>query len=586
MLERRRPETSGSGARVKRIAPFLVTRVDNGVKSSDCTDGATWTKGGPVMIRRQRWPRLLKRAALVVPVVAVLAGCNVWTMYGGGPTHSSNDPSNVITTSDASTLAEAGTTRLATGSSSWITSSPTVGSNDMLYATANYAASGSCLGIAYPNDFRKPTDPNDPEITARPTSARARSASCTPTANGGTTNCPTPTPGNPTLNCQPVWTAFPTRTNGLTTAPAIDTSLSTPVVYVGSHDGEVYAYNASTGTLLWHSQTLGGSIDGSLTIANGNVYVPEDYGWVYVFPSTTGTNGNDKNCWTASKARECDPDWGYSTGGNNFATPAVANGMMYQAAGDHVGTTKNDPNQYAVYGFNASYVASECPGTYAPHEYREAALCHRHVRAGLVCSLAVRRPMERRRLVTGSRERRCLHRIRHHRVAGLLGQRLPHCTGTKYVGQWGEICTPLWKASTGKDYQSGAEAGPTPAVANGIVYIGNKAGVVYAFNGTTGALDWSFATGGAIDSSVALAGDTASDTVAFVGCSDAVTGQTCTHSLFALNAASGGTPLWTADTGASVDEPSIIADAGAGSGTGVAYVPTGNQVFVYALPTS
>ena len=120
------------------------------------------------------------------------------------------------------------------------------------------------------------------------------------------------------MNCQPAWTAIPSQTNGVTSSPAVDTSLSTPVVYVGSHDGELYAYDASNGSLLWQSQTLGGSIDGSLTIANGYVYVPEDYGWVYVFPSPPAPMTTTRNCRWASKVRQCDPDWGYSTGGNNF----------------------------------------------------------------------------------------------------------------------------------------------------------------------------------------------------------------------------------------------------------------------------
>ena len=250
-------------------------------------------------IRGERWRRLLKRAALVVPVAVVLAGCNVWSMYGGSATHSNYDSSNVITTSTVSTLTEGGTTKAAAGSESWVDSSPTIASNDMLYTTANYAASGDCAGILDPNNFRIPTDKNDPELRTT-SNGWAVPNECADTigelyaysATGGTTNCPTPTLGNPTLNCQPVWTATPSPTNGLTTSPAVDTSLSTPVVYVGSHDGEVYAYNASKGTLLWHSQTLGGSIDASLTIANGYVYVPEDYGWVYVFPSTTGTSGD------------------------------------------------------------------------------------------------------------------------------------------------------------------------------------------------------------------------------------------------------------------------------------------------------
>src|SRR5580692_8927555 len=101
------------------------------------------------MARLQGRPLPVKRAVflLLIPIALVLTGCNVWPMYGGGPTHLNYDSSNVITTSDASTLVEAGTTAAATGTNSWITSSVSVASNDMMYATANYAASGDCEKI-------------------------------------------------------------------------------------------------------------------------------------------------------------------------------------------------------------------------------------------------------------------------------------------------------------------------------------------------------------------------------------------------------------------------------------------------------
>jgi eukaryotic-like serine/threonine-protein kinase len=516
------------------------------------------------MVRREMLPRVLKRAVLMIPMALVLAGCNVWTMYGGDATHSSYDSSNVITTSDVATLANAGTTAPATGTNSAITSSPTVASNGMLYATVNY------------------TDPSNPpgtttgELYAYP-------------ADGGTTNCPTPTQGHPTLNCQPVWTAIPSEVHGLTTSPAVDTSLSTPVVYVGGKGGVVYAYNASNGSLLWRSQTLGGSIDGSLTVANGYVYVPEDYGWVYVFPSTTGTDGSAQNCWWDGVlgVTECDADWGYSTGGNNLSTPTVANGMLYQAAGDHIGGSQDNPNQYAVYAFNASYNTSECTGTYAPHEYNlplaDIATCRPAWSAPWLYGGGWDGGASSPAVANGDVYIESAD-------SGLLAYSAngsSHCSGTPYMGQWGALCTPVWVGATGKEYSNGGAGltGPTPAVANGIVYIGDKTGEIYAFNATTGSLIWSYATHGTIDSSVAVAGDSASDAVAFVGCSNALSGsgQTCSHSLFAFNAASGGSPLWTANTGGSIDNPPIIADKGAGSGTGAVYVASGNQLFPYSL---
>ena len=508
----------------------------------------------------QRWPHLLKRASLVIPAALLLAGCNVWTMYGGNPAHTSYDSSSVITSSNVNTLAEAGTTAAVTGTSSSISSSPTVGANGMLYATADYVD---------PNNSQDTTG----ELYAYP-------------ASGGTTSCPTPTPGHPTMNCQPTWTVIPSEAHTLTTSPVVDTSLSPPVVYVGSKDGDVYAYNASNGSLLWHSETLGG-LDRWVAHRRQRIRLRSRGLRVGLcFPLDNRYRWQRRNCWWAGSfsVTECDPDWGYSTGGNNFSTPAVANGMMYQAAGDHVGGLDN-ANQYALYAFNASYNAGQCPGTYAPHESGQP------LSAIATCTPAWSAPWQHGGEWDGGGSSPAVAdgdvyiESADNGLLAFSANGSSNCTGTQYQGLWGAICTPLWVGTTGKIYSNG-ETGPTPAVANGTVYVGDKTGVVYAFNATTGALDWSFATGGAIDSSVAVAGDSASDAVAFVGCSNEVSGQTCTNGLFAISAAAGGSPLWTANPGGSVDDPPIIADEGSGSAAGAVYVTSGSQIFAYDLPTS
>jgi hypothetical protein len=67
----------------------------------------------------------------------------------------------------------------------------------------------------------------------------------------------------------------------------------------------------------------------------------------------------------------------------------------------------------------------------------------------------------------------------------------------------------LWSAVTGGDIES------SPAVANGVVYVGSLDNNLYAFNASTGQLIWSAATGGGIDSSPAVA-----DGVVYVGSHD------------------------------------------------------------------
>jgi eukaryotic-like serine/threonine-protein kinase len=51
---------------------------------------------------------------------------------------------------------------------------------------------------------------------------------------------------------------------------------------IGSTDKTLYALNASTGTKLW-SYTTGGGVYSSPTVADGVVYVGSDDGNVYAF---------------------------------------------------------------------------------------------------------------------------------------------------------------------------------------------------------------------------------------------------------------------------------------------------------------
>ena len=63
-------------------------------------------------------------------------------------------------------------------------------------------------------------------------------------------------------------------------------------------------------------------------------------------------------------------------------------------------------------------------------------------------------------------------------------------------------------ASNGKliwNYTTGGEVASSPAVADGVVYVGSYDGKVYALDAMTGAFIWSYATGGMVVSSPAVA---------------------------------------------------------------------------------
>jgi outer membrane protein assembly factor BamB len=55
----------------------------------------------------------------------------------------------------------------------------------------------------------------------------------------------------------------------------------------------------------------------------------------------------------------------------------------------------------------------------------------------------------------------------------------------------------------------------SPAVANGVVYVGSEDGNMYALNAATGAKEWSYTTGNSVISSPAVANG-----VVYVGSND------------------------------------------------------------------
>ena len=97
------------------------------------------------------------------------------------------------------------------------------------------------------------------------------------------------------------------------------------MVYVGSDDHQLYAFNASgcggntSCNAVWRTPT-GNVVRSSPTVANGVVYVGSDDGAMYALDARTG-----------SKL------WSFSTGNVNqiFSSPAVVDGVLYFGSTDH-----------------------------------------------------------------------------------------------------------------------------------------------------------------------------------------------------------------------------------------------------------
>jgi outer membrane protein assembly factor BamB len=89
------------------------------------------------------------------------------------------------------------------------------------------------------------------------------------------------------------------------------------VVYAGSENGTLYAFDAANGNTLWSVSSLFSVRNSSPAVANGVVYIGDFAGTFYAFDAA---NGN--RLWFAQ------------TNGSIESSPAVANGVVYVGSVD------------------------------------------------------------------------------------------------------------------------------------------------------------------------------------------------------------------------------------------------------------
>jgi len=141
---------------------------------------------------------------------------------------------------------------------------------------------------------------------------------------------------------------------------------------------------------------------------------------------------------------------------------------------------------------------------------------------------------------------------------------IPKHTGTN---PYENVLSPTNVANLDVDWSAptGAAVASSPAVVNGVVYVGSGDDHLYAFNAQTGAQLWSATTAGGVSSSPAVANG-----VVYVG-------STFDDHLYAFNAQTGA-QLWSATTGSLVSSSPAVAN-------GVVYVGSDDDhLYAYALP--
>jgi eukaryotic-like serine/threonine-protein kinase len=252
-----------------------------------------------------------------------------------------------------------------------------------------------------------------------------------------------------------VWTANVPGNGGPASSPAV----ANGVVYAASYTGSLYALNATTGATIW-SDTVAANLpsQSAPAVANGTVYEGWDDGYLHAFNAQTGAQ-----------------EWSFNVGTDIYSSPSVANGIVYLTAGSslyaldantgvHLWTYSvgSNPSTPAVVNGTVYVVASNL---YALNATTGA--LQWSASTGLFiptyCSLAVSNGLIY--LYSGDV----------HAFSAATG-------------------APVWHSTTGN---TPATPASSPVVANGVVYTGSGASAFYAYDAQTGAQLWTYSTPGA-----------------------------------------------------------------------------------------
>ena len=273
--------------------------------------------------------------------------------------------------------------------------------------------------------------------------------------------------------CSPLWVGVMDSQFATLSSPAVVNG----VVYIGSEDHKLYAFAAggcgqNTCSPLW-TATMGGAIDSAPLVANGIVYVGSEDHRFYAFPAG--------GCGRSS----CAPLWIVNTGGGINSSPAIGNSVVYFGSQDgrlyavsangcaslfcrpiwtaQVGTTIFASSPAVANG--VVYIASfNEPNTFNSNLYAFAASCGSPVCRPLWTAPAGQFVASSPAVANGM-------------VYIGSGDDLLYAFNANGCGQ--STCSALWR---GEGVGEQAALTSTPAVANGVVYVGENNGNVEVFD--------------------------------------------------------------------------------------------------------
>jgi outer membrane protein assembly factor BamB len=127
-------------------------------------------------------------------------------------------------------------------------------------------------------------------------------------------------------------------------------SISDGLVYIGTTNQTVQAWNASTGAFVWSGNIKGAVYSSTIAVANGVVYASTTWGGTLGTLQPPGV--------TALNAKSGALLWNHSVGSIQYSSPAVANDVVFVGSDDTVGPNLNPSlpevtDGHNIYALNA-----------------------------------------------------------------------------------------------------------------------------------------------------------------------------------------------------------------------------------------
>ena len=260
------------------------------------------------------------------------------------------------------------------------------------------------------------------------------------------------------------------------------------VVYFGSNDGKMYAVDASTGQKIWDFQTPY-ALKSTPAVAGNMIYFGSDDYYIYALDIRTGQKV-----------------WEFATEGHVMSSPVVANGIVYIGSQD-----------MACYAFNAesgrfrlkmkTYEVLSSPavsGTTVYFTSRNYLFAmdgearnwpgEEDLRPWWLQFYAFRLappPPPRSGVLWG-----LSIAFSASNTTPVVGGNSLYTTGDSKI-----LKVDLIQKKVTWSFKTGATVNSSPALANGVIYVGSDDGRLYAINAEDGSQLWNYRTAGKIDSS-------------------------------------------------------------------------------------